>query len=321
MSRPKVSIVIVSHGRPQLLRRCLESCEQQDYPNLETVLVLNPPSPGQADEIAARFPAIKIVQTHKNLGFFPALNLAIANADGEYVMTVDDDAYFLTNRLLSIFVEAFLSEPELGVVTCNIDGPHEAPYEAQDRYVPAFKTGFGMIPRRAFTDSRLVGYYPDLFFRSAGETYLCTRLWDLGMRAKQLNVRGMFHGLATDGRSTRDWGFHGLRSQILCILMREPWLYVPPHLAAIFAKSFVQQLKWRRPLRWWALAWWSAVLHLPAALGYRAPIRWQTLRLLRRLRENVITEPPQLAAAAAITSRPAPTASAAAIPLHADRAT
>jgi GT2 family glycosyltransferase len=291
---PKVSIVIVSHGRPQLLRRCLESCAHQDYPNLQTVVLLNPPVPGQVDEIANQFPTIKIVQSHKNLGFFPALNLAIANADGEYVMTVDDDAYFLDNRLLSIFVEAFRKEPELGVVTCNIEGPHEAPYESQDRYVPAFKTGFGMIPRRVFTDSSLVGFYPDLFFRSAGETYLCTRLWDLGLRTKQLSVVGMHHGQVADGRSTKDWGFHGLRSQILCVLMREPWPYVPFHLASIFFRSFGQQLKWRRPLWWWAYAWWSAFINLPAALTHRTRIRWETLWLIRQLRSQAITEPAAL---------------------------
>lgn len=291
---PKVSIVIVSHGRPQLLRRCLASCAQQEYPDLETVVVLNPPAPGQADEIVQEFPAVKIVQTHKNLGFFPALNLAIANASGDFVMTVDDDASFLDNRLLSTFMEAFRSELELGVVTCNIEGPFEAPAEPQDRYVPTFKTGFAMIPRRVFSDSSMVGYYPDLFFRSAGETYLCTRLWDLGLRTKQLCVVGMHHGQVGDGRSTRDWGFHGLRSQILCVLMREPWLYVPFHLASIFVRSFFQQLKWRRPLWWWAYAWWSALVHLPAALTHRTRIRWETLWLLRRLRSEPVLEPAAL---------------------------
>jgi GT2 family glycosyltransferase len=288
---PKVAIVIVSHNRQQLLTRCLESCAKQTYPDVQILVILNPDLPGQCHEAAIRFPGVKVIRTHRNIGFFPALNLAIANSDGDYVMTVDDDAYFLDDDLLQKFVKSFQNEPELAAVTCNIEGPSENPAIPDDHYITSFKPGFTMLPRRLFTDPEWIGYYPDIFFRSAGETYVCTRAWDTGGRVKQLKVTGMYHDLTGQGRSNRDWSFYGLRSQILCAVMREPWWYLQLHLPVIFVRSLLFQLRTRCPIRWWAQAWLSALFHLPTAFAFRAPIRWGTLKLMRRLQHEVITDP------------------------------
>lgn len=284
---PLVSILIVSHGRMQLLLQCLDSCFRQDYPRREVVLVLNPGEPAAEREVRARYPEVRVLRTHRNLGFFPVLNLALANANGDFLLTVDDDAYFQSPDLVSRFVAAFTREPELACVTCNIDGPHEQPPIDRDRYVDGFKTGFAMQPREVF--ATWVGYYPDLFFRSAGETYLATRLWDLGLRIRQLAGPGMYHARAAEGRSDRDWAFYGLRSQVLVVFMRQPWWRVPAMLASKFARSFWHFLRDGRP-GVWLHAWWSSLVHLPAALRLRKPISGQTVRLLNRLRREFVTD-------------------------------
>ncbi|HPA20685.1 MAG TPA: glycosyltransferase [Verrucomicrobiae bacterium] len=287
MKAPLVSIVCVSHGRRELLLRCLESCSRQDHHRKEIVVVLNPGEPAVESEIAARFPAVRMVRTHRNIGFFPALNIAIANATGDYIMTVDDDARFLADDALSRLLDCFVDEPALGAVTCNLEGPREVPVEGPDRYFREFTTGFTMMPRQVFTD--WVGFYPDLFFRSGGETYVCSALWDQGRPVKKVSGVRMYHEWAGTGRSRRDQYFFGLRSQLLCALMRDPLPMIPLVLLSKLVRSALFFMRKGMAVVWLP-AVLSAICHAPSALSYRRPMRMATWRLMRLVDRQIVTD-------------------------------
>lgn len=282
----KVSIVCVTYNRRDLLLKCLRSCVEQDYADLEILALVNASEDKSAEAVAQEFPQVQVIETHRNLGFFPALNIAIANTRGDYIMMMDDDAYFLSADAITRLIKAFTDDPTLGAVTCNLEGPKETPVES-DRYISLFTTGFTMVPRKVFTE--WVGYFPDLFFRSAGETYLCTTLWEMGKSVKRLSDVRMYHELAMHGRSDRDWKFYGLRSQILCAVMREPWYLLFPSLLSKAVKSLFQFIGWGHTLTWIS-AWSSALIHLPEAFCLRRPISWRTRKLLWRLNEEVVTD-------------------------------
>ena len=288
LSPPLVSIVCVTHDRRDLVLRCLESCAAQDYPRIEIVVVANGCDDGTAEAVGKKYAGARIISTPENIGFFPALNLAIRDARGEYVMTIDDDACFVGTDAIARFVEAFAGEPELGAATCNIEGPAEEPPVRVDRYVHSFKTGFTMMPRKVFTE--WVGYYPELFFRSGGEYYLCAALWEGGWRVKQLSGVRMRHERAMRGRSDWDWKYYGLRSQILVMFMRDPWYLVAPRFCSKWARSMV---KFARAGHFgtWCVAWLSALHHVPDALRMRRPMSWRTQKLLWRLRREIVTDP------------------------------
>lgn len=275
-----VSVVCITHGRPDFVVKCLQSCVDQNYSDKEVVVVFNPADDQTEREIRSRFRDSKILRTHKNLGFFPALNLAIANCTGDYVMIVDDDAWFLAPDALSKLVQCFRDEPELGAVTCNLEGPNEKPIEDGDRYIRTFTTGFTMLPRKVMTE--WVGPVPDLFFRSAGETFWCTQLWEQRRPVKRIQDVRMFHALSMKGRSKSDWYFYALRSQLLCAVMREPAGWLLPVLCSKMAKSLITYLK-HRHLLIWTKAWLSFLVHIQAALRLRRPISSRTRRLLQRL--------------------------------------
>ena len=91
-----ISIAIVTHKRPEHLEACLRSCAAQSPRADEIVIALNP-ADEISESIATRYDA-HFVRTHINLGFFPALNIAIANTKGQYVMVMDDDADLSAER-------------------------------------------------------------------------------------------------------------------------------------------------------------------------------------------------------------------------------
>jgi len=285
MTAPKVAILCVTHDRPELVVNCLRSCAAQRYPDFEIVVIVNPADEESEAAVRASAPEARIIRTHRNIGFFPALNLALANTDASYVMIVDDDAWFLSDDALELLMKEFRRMPELGAVTCNLEGPMETPISGGDRYIRAFTTGFTMMPRKVI--SEWVGFFPDLFFRSAGEMFLCTTMWEQRRPVKRVEHVRMHHALAQQGRSSRDWHFHGLRSQLLCAVMREPGVWLVPVLASKFVRSLAFYLR-RRAFLIWVHAWLSFLFHLPDAWRLRAPISGRTRRLLSRLDSTVI---------------------------------
>jgi GT2 family glycosyltransferase len=285
-SMTKVSIVCVTYNRRDLLLQCLRSCVAQDYPALDILVLVNASEDGTEEAIKRECLQARVIRTHQNLGFFPALNIAIANTSGDYIMMMDDDAYFKSDDAITRMVEAFTIEPTLGAVTCNLEGPTETPIES-DRYISVFTTGFTMVPRKVFTE--WVGYFPDLFFRSAGETYICTTLWEMGKRVKRLADVRMHHERALHGRSDRDWKFYGLRSQILCAMMREPWYLLIPSLLSKAVKSLFQFIRWGHFTTWFS-AWFSAFINLSEAFRLRRPISWRTRKLWWRLNNEAVSD-------------------------------
>lgn len=283
-----VSVVCVTRNRRDLLLRCLESVASQRAVKTELVLVDNDSDDGTEAAVLGAFPQLRYIRLHKNIGFFPALNIAIANASGRYIFTIDDDAYFKTPNDLEHLLAA-MNDSLVDVVTCNIEGPRELPPEANNRYVHSFKTGFSLIRTEVLKSS--IGYYPDLFFRSAGEAYLASKVWDLGRRVIQVSDVTIFHDQALQGRSVYDWNYYGHKSQIMLVFMRNSLVTILPRLASKFIKGLASSLDRGVPLSRWFSAWVGAFYSLPLALQYRDPIALATERLLRKLStERICTE-------------------------------
>jgi GT2 family glycosyltransferase len=88
---PRVSVVVVSHNRAEMLRRCLESLEKsQDRESLQIIVVDNGSSDGAA-QLDADFPNVRFVRVPKNFGLTKALNLGWHASDAEYVFFLHDD--------------------------------------------------------------------------------------------------------------------------------------------------------------------------------------------------------------------------------------
>ncbi|HYQ82396.1 MAG TPA: glycosyltransferase, partial [Anaeromyxobacteraceae bacterium] len=88
---PPVSVIVVSYNRSADLRLSLQALLDTGYPALELIVVDNA-SADDAAEVAASFPAVKLIRSQENLGFAGGNNLGLAHASGEYVALVNNDA-------------------------------------------------------------------------------------------------------------------------------------------------------------------------------------------------------------------------------------
>lgn len=95
-----VSILIVSYNTRDLTVNCIQSVlDQALEKQFEIIVVDNDSSDGSADEIANRFPDLKLIRSQDNLGFGRANNLASVNASGEYILLLNPDTIVLAHAV------------------------------------------------------------------------------------------------------------------------------------------------------------------------------------------------------------------------------
>ena len=101
-SNPLVTVYIPTFNRVELLKRAVESVRHQTYQNLEIIIVddcSNDNTHGYLEEISKQDSRIRYFVKEKNSGACVSRNIAIENAKGEFITGLDDDDYFLKNRI------------------------------------------------------------------------------------------------------------------------------------------------------------------------------------------------------------------------------
>ena len=118
MKEPKFSVIVPVYDVPKdVFKRCLDSIDNQDYPNLEVVIVPNG-GDKEAEEIAEAFSKgkenWKVVPIQEK-GACNARNVGFENSAGEIVAFVNSD-YMLKTGIITIWVEELQAHPECGFV-------------------------------------------------------------------------------------------------------------------------------------------------------------------------------------------------------------
>lgn len=114
LARPLVSVVMPSYNTAQYIREAVDSVLEQDYPNLE-LLVIDDGSTDATPEIIEAYGERVRFFTQQNAGAGAARNLGLREARGEYIAFLDSDDVWLPGKLQAQ-VEHFETNPDVGVV-------------------------------------------------------------------------------------------------------------------------------------------------------------------------------------------------------------
>ncbi|MBT0957640.1 glycosyltransferase family 2 protein [Alphaproteobacteria bacterium KMM 3653] len=90
MTAPSCSVVVVSRHRPDALRRCLMGLEQLYHPEFEVILVADPTGLAVAQDMGLEARIKCVAFDEANIS--AARNLGIAQAAGDVIAFIDDDA-------------------------------------------------------------------------------------------------------------------------------------------------------------------------------------------------------------------------------------
>lgn len=121
--KPGVTIVFISTDERDVLLPAIESALRSSVERpLEIIVVDNASTDGARDEIAARWPEIKVLVRDRRFGLPANLNLGIGSASHPYVMLCNSDLVFgpATIETLASFLD---DHPRAGMAAPKLLGP------------------------------------------------------------------------------------------------------------------------------------------------------------------------------------------------------
>ncbi len=95
-----LSILVVNWNTRELLRKCLASTEvHAPGEDFEVIVVDNASTDGSADMVESEFPGARLIRSAKNTGYAKGNNLAFAEAQGDFLLTLNPDTEFVDDSL------------------------------------------------------------------------------------------------------------------------------------------------------------------------------------------------------------------------------
>jgi len=118
--QPLVSVVILNYKRRDALERSLGSALAQEYPYLEIVLVDNGSEDGIEDYVSQHAPGVKLIAMSQNLGACGGRNAGIREAQGEVLITLDNDIYFDSPFEVGRVVKMLQDRPDIHLLAFQL---------------------------------------------------------------------------------------------------------------------------------------------------------------------------------------------------------
>lgn len=192
-----VTIVVVTSGAGDYLRKCLDSLRLQSYPASEVIVIDNSRSPGLAGAVAREYPEVKLRIPPENLFYGRALNMGIEMSRGDFVLCLNDDV-ILDKDFISRALNGFEVSRGVGMVcgktlrfdaqTIDSTGLFLSPWlTAKDRGYGRRDNGQYDKEGRVFGVSGAVAFYRKAMLESikAGHEYFDS---DYGMFYEDLDL-------------------------------------------------------------------------------------------------------------------------------------
>lgn len=242
-AKPTVSVITVCYNSAKTLGRALQSVADQDYPNVEHIVIDGASSDATADILDRFRHGLAQVVSEPDKGIYDAMNKGLQRAGGDIIAFLNADDHYATQHVLSSVV-AQMTEHGLDALLGDVAFFHEARPDRvtrryrSDRFHPG-RLAWGWMPAHpALFLRREVVRKAGLFktdYRIAGDfEYIIRVFHGRHLRYRHLPevlVRMQAGGASTDGlqakfrlnrevlRACRE---NGIRTNMLKILSKYP---------------------------------------------------------------------------------------------------
>ncbi len=300
-SVPDVSVCIANYNGEDLLDACISSVRNQDFDGTIEILVHDDASvDGSLAVLAERHADVIVLPSTRNVGYCASNNRMVAEAKGQYLLLLNNDATLRSDALRTLFsagrqiaVPFALSLPQYDQVTSALvdrgvrldllHAPCANQVEACEKL--AYVQGACFFIRRS--DWLRLGGFPEWMQSNAEDTYLCAVVRLVGGRIQVAEGSGYDHrqGTSFGGNRIHESGlsttykrrYLSERNRAGLVLVCTPgplaWILYAIQLLTLLVEGAVLaalMLDWRA----WRLIYWAAVKDSLMLLG--------TLRVARR---------------------------------------
>lgn len=282
MSKPLASIIILTYNRVHDLSALLENLKRQSLKDYEIIVVDNNSTDNTQEEIPLKFPSIRYIKIHLNLGVPGGRNLGIVNARGDYLVFIDNDTEVEPDFLEKV-IKTFEKEPRAGILTFKILNyftgeidlttwviDQELKVNEEFRPVQSF-VGCGHAFRREVVDQ--VGLLWDRFFFMHEETEYSLRLLHTDYHVYYVPDIRVYHKVSAENRYqfSERFYYYGIRNEFWNCIRNVPWKEAISFLGYMIAAALPYSIKRNHFFRY-CRGIYEGIFHSREALKLRNPI-------------------------------------------------
>lgn len=287
---PQASIVIVTRNRKQMARVAVESALSQDG-DIEVIVIDDASTDGTAEYIRHHCPRALVDRVPQRTGYIVQRSRAAELASSPFLVSIDDDAYFLDTKAVLDSIALF-DDPRVGAVAIpfvnkRADGSDEvvlapAPADGKVHLVNTFVGTAYVVRRDVF---RQLGGFNGYLFHWGEEAEYCQRLLNAGYLVR-LGTRILIrHCPGWAGKYTREVNSYVGRNRLLITWLNAPGAYLLPLLAIQAALTLKEMLRARDRIAV-LLGLRNGFFAMFGARGQRRGISRRAFKLYLYLRKN-----------------------------------
>lgn len=239
---PVYSVVIVHYNNPAYLAECLASVFACSFDApFEVIVVDNASTEGDVHSVLTHFPAVRLLQLDRNVGFAAGNNRALALARGAYLVLLNNDVT-VDPHFGDGLQDFFANDPQLAVVqpkillqndptrinNCGLvvqyfgfawDLGYGQPSSVFAKPFPigAFSGAAAIVRKRALDE---VGMFDNAYFMYHEDVDLSLRLRRAGYRLQCVPAMAAYHRYSFKRHSGRYYALE--RNRLLTVLKNYP---------------------------------------------------------------------------------------------------
>lgn len=178
---PRASVIIVNWNGLQHLSECLDSLAMQTFTDFETILVDNGSADGSIAFVQEHYPTVKTIPLTENTGFAYGNNIGFKAAQGEYLVTLNNDTW-VDPSWLEVLLRTAEEDPMAGMVASRICA-YDEPDRLDSLGVAVCRDGMSRAAfrNRSFSELGFKGGVREIFLPSAcAALYRRTMIEEIG---------------------------------------------------------------------------------------------------------------------------------------------
>jgi GT2 family glycosyltransferase len=246
MATPEVAILISTRNRYRELCRAVESCLRQKGVDFD-ILIYDDASTDQTPTIAGIHKRVKYFRSRQRMGHVVHRARAIDSHEYSYFFSLDDDAFFVSEKTLGRLVDTAQKHSDVGALC--------APF-MESRGIAGYTQRDGLIELRSFTGCATLlhresvlnagNFQPWSGVWGGEEREVAYRLWSMGKRIVcDMSVPPLVH-IPSPVRNREEMGFYAVRNQIISDWVNVPAVYLGPILLVHSFRLLLYKFSWKR---------------------------------------------------------------------------
>ena len=175
------------------------------------------------------FSSVVVSSAAKRVGRLPLRNASIIETRAEYLIGMDDDAWFTSASTVTELVRQIVGEPRTAILGIPFLEARPANGTMTSRAAPLnceLKSYVAAACLCRVSALRAVGGYHEFLVYQGEERDLCVRLRSAGWSIRMASTAPMVHAVSST-RDRNEMQRYGVRNQILYDFFYAPWFIVP----------------------------------------------------------------------------------------------